>query len=193
MLPRFLRPAMLAAHQPPIGRACEGQEVTSVPLIIHLTGRSNMNLERIITTSESESVIRDSIASYLGKLGYKQVDSQPRLIYERGSALGSFTSFSPKGWQVRANVEISTNSDQMTVASVNLDINTKGQWVTEKERIFWNNELDGLETAICTGKADVTSTSKAAQSSLVQNLIAAAVILGLTIVLFVIARQWLKF
>jgi hypothetical protein len=147
-----------------------------------------MNLKRTITTQESENVVRDRIASYLEKLGYKRVNSESSLTYERGSVLGSFTSFSPKGWQVKANVEISTGSDQMTVASVNLDINTTGQLVTEKERLFWSNELDGLETAVRTDKVDVASASKAAQSSLAQNLMAAAVILGLTIVLAVIAR-----
>jgi hypothetical protein len=147
-----------------------------------------MNLERTIATPESEDVVRERIASYLERAGYKRVGSQPSLTYERGSVLGSRTSFSPKGWQVKASIKLSRSSDHVTAASVSLDINTTGQSVTKKERLFWSNELDGLETEVQTGKVDVTSRSRAAQSALAQNLMAAAVMIGLPIALAVIAR-----
>lgn len=144
-----------------------------------------MKLERNITIFESETVIRTRISAYLEKQGYKLVKSQPSLIYERGSSLGSFVSFSPKGWQAKIFVALSASNDQTTVA-VRFDINTTGQLVIEGERRFWKTELDGLDAAIRMGKIDIGAAAETAQSTLVQNLIATIAILVLTMLLSIV-------
>lgn len=147
-----------------------------------------MILTRTITTTEGESEIRQRIIEVFEKLGYKQADSEPLLVFRRGSAIGSFTSFSPKGWQVEARLEISTDGDQVTLVGVEIDINTTGQLVTDKERAYWDNEITEIEAGILTGMVDVVPAAKVAQTSLTQNLIAAVVIIGLMAALAVIGR-----
>jgi hypothetical protein len=151
-----------------------------------------MKLDRSITIGENEDTIRDRIDAYLNRVGYKQVSVQPDLVYERGSVLGSLVSFTPKGWQAKASIQIKATFDQATDVVVNVDVNTTGQLVTEKERSFWNSELDGLETAVHTGTMDVIAVAGSERSSLVQNLVVAAVIISLTIGLAVVARMILE-
>lgn len=148
-----------------------------------------MILTRTITTTESESEIRQRITKVFEILGYKQVDSEPLWVFRRGSVIGSFTSFSPKGWQVEARLEISAGSDQVTLVGVVVDINTTSQLVTDKERAYWDNEMTEIEAAILTGKVDMVPAARMAQTSLTQNLIAAVLIIGLMAALAVIGRM----
>jgi hypothetical protein len=151
-----------------------------------------MKLDRRITIGENEDTIRKCIDAYLNKAGYKQVSVQPDLIYERGSLLGSLISFSPKGWQAKASIQVKPTSDQATEVLVIVDVNTTGQMVTEKERNFWNSELDGLETAIHAGTMDAIVIVGAERSSLIQNLVVTVVIIGLVIGLAVVAHMILE-
>lgn len=145
-----------------------------------------MKLERSIQTSESKEIIYARIASYLDKTGYKQIDPQNPQLFMRGSVLGSILSFSPKGWQVKTTFEILVQSEQISSVSVNVDINTKGQVITERERLFWDNEIDGLEAAILTGRVEPVPANNAAKKSLKQNLTASALIIGLPILFFAV-------
>ncbi len=177
-----------------------------------------MKLDRVISADANENTVRERLKAYFVGIGYTQAAAQPNLTYQRGSSLGSLLSFSPKGWKVNAIVQIASSFSQLTQVTVTFDINTTGQLVTESERKFWQNELDDLARAIQTGRVDKSASTKEAQSSLVQNLLAGTVIIGLTIVLasgarlifdsqtafyvggavglifgFLIAQRWLKF
>lgn len=147
-----------------------------------------MKLDRSITIYENEDTIRSRMDAYLTSVGYKQANNQPNLVYERGSALGSLMSFTPKGWQVKVMIQINATADQATDVVVIADINTTGQLVTEKELSFWNNEIDGLENAVHTGTMDVRTVAESERTSLVQNLVIAVLMICLMIGLAVVAR-----
>ncbi len=106
-----------------------------------------MNLERAFTVEADENTVRDRLIAFLEKSDYKRASSQPWQLYQRGSKLGSIIGFSPKDWQVNAKLETLSVSGQ-TEVTIALDIDTTGQWVTEKERGFWHTELDNLEKSV---------------------------------------------
>jgi hypothetical protein len=140
-----------------------------------------MKLERAIAVQESEATLQSRAVAYLEQAGYKQVSLRPSITFCRGSAFGSRTSFSPRGWQVQTTVRI-LPSDQTHNVSIKFDINSTGQLVTEKERSFWESELNELETSIRGGYIDLAGSTGQSQSSLHQNLKAVAVIIGLALV-----------
>jgi len=146
-----------------------------------------MKLECSICAKVSENIVRDRVIAYFTKADYTLGTSQSHLAYQRGSGLGSLVSFSPRGWKVNATIQITSSSDQLTQVAVTFDINTTGQWVTESERRFWQSEFDDLEKAIQTGDMDISASTRKAQSSLMQNLLACALIIGSTIVLAIVA------
>jgi len=144
-----------------------------------------MKLEQDLKTDISEAVLRERITAYLTKSGYRLVGSQPSLAFERGSTFGSLMSFSPQSWKSSVVFSFSPIAEQNTQAAIVLDINTTGQWVTEKESKFWQAELDSLVQAIFTGDMDMGATTENAKSALTQNLIALGLIFGLGIVMAV--------
>jgi hypothetical protein len=119
-----------------------------------------MKLERAFTTRESEQASRELIAKYLEGKGYKQRESEPCLVYERGSALSSLFSFSAKHWKATVMVQTTPTADQLTNVVATFDINTTGQMVIKKERDFWEKELDGLIASANGFNADMTPTAK---------------------------------
>lgn len=119
-----------------------------------------MKLDRTFTTRESEPMARKLIASYLESRGYKQREANAILVYERGSGLGSWTSFSTKHWKVIVTIQTHPNADGTTNVVAILDINTTGQIVTQKERDFWEKELADLVTSASGFNADVTLNTK---------------------------------
>lgn len=147
-----------------------------------------MKLQRVISVEVDESTVRGRIEVFLERSGYKQMGSQPSLLYQRGSKLGSLASFSPKGWRVNAAIQTMPVSEQTTQVSITLNVDTTGQWVTEKENSFWKGELDALEASVRSGNTDVSVNDSLAQSSLLQNVYACAVIIGSAVVVAVGAR-----
>jgi hypothetical protein len=177
-----------------------------------------MKLEHSLKTDVNEVILRERITTYLTKSGYRLVSSQPTLSFQRGSMLGSGMSFSPRSWKSEAVLGFSPVGEQTTQVSIMLDINTTGQWVTDKERKFWQVELDNLVQAVSSGNIDTGATTKNAKAALTQNLIALVLIIGLGLVMaiggllifgtynaslftallgiglgFLIAQRWLNF
>ncbi|MEN6408478.1 MAG: hypothetical protein ABFD44_02035 [Anaerolineaceae bacterium] len=107
-----------------------------------------MKLDRTFTVNETEETLRAHVASYFISKGYKQRESGPNLVFERGSGLGSMISFSTKKWKANAAVETKSNPDQSTNVVVTLNIETSGQIVVKKERDFWENELNDLVASV---------------------------------------------
>ncbi len=137
-----------------------------------------MKLENSIETDVSEVILRERITAYLTKSGYRLTTSQPPLNFQRGSMFGSLMSFSPKGWKSSVAINLSTLSEKTSQATIVFDINTTGQWVTDKERKFWQVELNNLVNAISTGNVDISTTTENANSALYQNLMAFGLIIG---------------
>jgi hypothetical protein len=151
-------------------------------------GYSHMKIEHTLSVPVSEPIIKERASAYFKNAGYRALPDGDYLVYERGSFLGSFISFSPRGWKVRAKVRTKPVSEGGTEARLLLDINTTGQLITEKERIFWRNELEGLLLAVKTGSPIPKLSSEAASNSKTENVTSAAVIISLAVMLAVIFK-----
>ena len=147
-----------------------------------------MEFKRTFAVDQDAEVLRERLETFFQHAGYQPDDSQPSLVYKRGSRLGSFVSFSPKGWQVTATVQMGPASADSTDVDVTFAVNTSEQWLTEKERSFWEGELDSLETAVQTGDINVESIAGTDAPALWQNLVAGVLILVLAVGLAVIVR-----
>lgn len=117
-----------------------------------------MKFERNFSTNESSLTAYAKISRYLEDNGYKQGES--RLVFERGSRFGSYASFSTKKWKVVVTLKINSNPDYKTDVNVSMDINTNGQIVSKKEKIFWQNELAGLIASVSGFDIDVPLINK---------------------------------
>ncbi len=114
-----------------------------------------MRIERRIDIKISLAQAREQVAAYLQQVGYKPEEAGPTLTFKRGSKLGTWTSFSPRKWQARARVDLAQASSAaspesggggfpLTTAIITIDVDTSGQMVTQGEREFWAQEVDGL-------------------------------------------------
>lgn len=104
-----------------------------------------MKLERQFHTNENEDVARQRIADYLRAARYREESANP-LVCTRGSRLGSAIGLTPKQWRVVATVNL-TPVETGTDVIATLDIDTTGQWVIQRERRFWEQEMAGLVQA----------------------------------------------
>jgi len=110
-----------------------------------------VKLERNITTEIDENIIRERLATYFAFAGYKQSISQPHLLsYQRGK----FLSLTAKGSPVNAIIKLGESPDQKTEVLVTLEIDTTGQFVVERERRYWREQLDAIEQAVLTSKVN---------------------------------------
>ena len=107
-----------------------------------------MKLQQSFGASYPESVVRARISEHLTAAGYRQVGAGPDLVFERGSHLSSWLSFSPKNWFVRATVRTEPDGSQRTRATAEFDVDTTGQIVIRREREYWEKELWGLVGAV---------------------------------------------
>ena len=146
-----------------------------------------MKIERTFTANIGEAIALERAVTYLRQSGYKQISSGPFFVFQRGSVWGSFTSFTPKGWRARATIQVIPNGNQVKAVAV-LEVNTIGQFVTDKERAFWDAEINNLEIAFRIGKVAPITGFEVARSALRQNIAAAVVLLSLGLVLAITAR-----
>jgi len=107
-----------------------------------------MKLDRQFTTHQPEAEVRERIAAYLLGKQYRQVALEPLLVFERGSKLGSWTSFRVKGWKVTTTVQLTPDEEGTTRVVATFDIDTTGQVVAKHERTFWNQEVEGLIASV---------------------------------------------
>lgn len=142
-----------------------------------------MLLQRTISLTEDNDSVQQRADAYMLAAGYRKVASGPSpLTYQRGSSLGSLAGFSPRGWQVTAQVNPAPQ-EQSAEAHVTLDINSTGQVVTPGDRLFWAAELDGLEHALKTGEVSTSASIETAQTVLLQKIIGAVLMPLLVLVL----------
>jgi hypothetical protein len=130
-----------------------------------------MKIERTLTANGSPETLRDRIASYFSESGF-QADSagSSPLVYRRGTRWGSFSSVTPENWQATAEITLQTGTGQPSTIAVSLLVDTALQWVTEKQRAFWQCELQDLEAAIQTGSANRDQAELARQAALSETL-----------------------
>ena len=130
-----------------------------------------MRLDREFVTKIDKTTVQDRIIQLLGSYGYKQSEKDS-LVFKRGfSSLGTMFAFSPKNWGVEATAQIIPISHENMKVMLSLSINTTGQWITDKERAFWINELDSFEKFIHNGQVDSSISGNIAASSETQNIL----------------------
>ncbi len=139
-----------------------------------------MKLEKTITVPVPEEAIRRRLTHFMTQEGYRPSNNSDALCFERGSLLGSFTAFSPKGWQAKVRIQLSENYGG-TTAQVTFNINTTGQMVTAKEREFWDAELAAIEMAMSSENESVETQANLNKAALNENVSTAIVFLIFTI------------
>jgi hypothetical protein len=144
-----------------------------------------MKLELNINSTDKEAIIKKRIITYFNKVGYKLNTSKSVLEFQRGSFLGTWLAFSPRGWDTTATVLFSSDSKKILKSSITYSIDTSGQLVTEKERLFWKRELEDLEKFASTGEVEESASIKHSNSAIIQNLLA-NLLNFLVIILFVL-------
>jgi hypothetical protein len=147
-----------------------------------------MKLEQALVVQADESTARARAAAFLERSGYERIGVQPYLQYRRGSQGGWLRLVSPKGWLVNVTVQTTPVSPQSTHVTMTSDVDTTDQTITGAESKFWAVEFDGLSEAIRSGEIDVTASAQLAQSSVVKNAAAYALVFGLALTAAVVAR-----
>jgi hypothetical protein len=147
-----------------------------------------MKIEHNFTVPVAERIVKQRASAYLLNSGYRSEKLNENLTYKRGSIFGSLFSYSPLGWKtwVRVSTE---NGDVGTKVSLTFDIATTGQMVTENERLFLNNEIEGLILAIKSGSLITKPALEAAGMSKAQNVAFAGLIICLAVFLAVLFRS----
>jgi hypothetical protein len=130
-----------------------------------------MILEKHITTKDNDALIKDRMSAYFSQLGYKLKKSDTALVFQRGSALGTWLAFSPMEWKVETMIEIKREPDNRSTVSVVFLIFSHGQLVTSYERKFWETELEGAERALVSGEFAYGESIKLANDAINQNLL----------------------
>jgi hypothetical protein len=70
-----------------------------------------MRLERTFTAPIGADAARERAIAHMARLGYKLVESGSTLTFQRGAPWSSLVSFTPKGWGVKARIDVSPAVD----------------------------------------------------------------------------------
>lgn len=100
-----------------------------------------MKIDRVFSTFVDEPIARGRISGYLASIGYKKKAGLTDLVFERGSAAGSWLSFSPKNFKTVLTIRTQPDTNGSTQINVVYDINTIGQIITKREIRFFENEI----------------------------------------------------
>jgi hypothetical protein len=147
-----------------------------------------MKLEQAHVVQADESTARARAAGFLERSGYERISVQPYLQCRRGSQGGWLRLVSPKGWLVNAAVQTMPVSPQSTHVTMTFDVDLTDQTITRAESKFWAAEFDGLSEAVRSGEIDVTASAQLAQSSMIKNAAAYALVFGLALTAAIVAR-----
>ena len=141
-----------------------------------------MKFERSLTAPISPDTARDRMTACFLAAGFQPgASSSASLLYRRGSRWGSIASVNPEDWLATAEIGVQAGPGSSTILAVTLEVNTALQWVTEKQRTFWQSELKSLETALQTEAASRAPVEQARQAALFQTLKANLAILLATL------------
>jgi F0F1-type ATP synthase assembly protein I len=140
-----------------------------------------MKLEQSFEVTAPAREIETRIASFMQRNGYKiSPEGRPdsKMMYTRGSWLGSLISFSPRKWRARATVEQKPIDATHSHLTLTLDINDQGQVVTHHERLYWKSELDQFQTAVQTGAAATDNLTKQERAAATSGIALFIIFLG---------------
>lgn len=106
-----------------------------------------MRLERTFSVPISADTAHERVIAHMTRMGYRLVESGSTLTFQRGAPWSSLVSFTPKGWGVKARIDVSPAEDGAQVSAL-FDITTIGQMVTQSERAYWDGEIASLIAAM---------------------------------------------
>ncbi|MHB1415373.1 MAG: hypothetical protein ACYC1C_08985 [Chloroflexota bacterium] len=116
-----------------------------------------MKIGRTFAVATTETSARQLTISNLTQAGYRIKDEQQgRMVFGRGSLLGTLTGFDPKSWAAEMTASFSLGHGEVAVR-LRCKVNTTGQIVTANEAAWWNAATDGLVTVL-SGENTVSST-----------------------------------
>ena len=118
-----------------------------------------MKCERTFELETTAIEAEKRVEEFLAQAGYERI-STSELKYKRGSMLGSLTSFSPRKWRASLLTRIHPLDRDRATVSVTLDVNTTGQMVTQREKDYWETEIEGFKKAIESGKFSFESLNE---------------------------------
>jgi hypothetical protein len=147
-----------------------------------------MKLAHTFVAQTDEDTARSRAATFLEQASYERVEVQPRLRYRRGDRQGWLRLVSPRGWYVEATIQATPLPGQSTSVTVTFDVDITDQSITRTERRFWTTEFDGLGAYVRSGDTSVVTSTKLARASTVQNIVACATVLVLSLGLATGAR-----
>ena len=96
----------------------------------------SMKTTVVLDSPEGIAVTKERVICYFEDAGYKMNGQDVSLLFQRGSFMGSLTSFSPKRWKALVKVDIVSTRDGGTSVTLDYDINTTGQVITRGEVEF---------------------------------------------------------
>lgn len=139
-----------------------------------------------INSIHNNNNLRERVNAHMQRRGFKQMEDKIISSFSRGSARGSFNSFSPEDWHCKVTIDFAPNEERKVFAT--FDIDTKWQIVLPWEKAFWNSEIKDLE-AIINSKTENIGATKALRKAVLLNLAVLplaliVVVSAVTIVLF---------
>ena len=152
-----------------------------------------MNFMRTYTTDEYLELSSERLITYLVKVGFKTNHSDDCLIYKRGSFFGSLFSFSPKSWKTSIKIQLLPNCDHVEKVLLHLHINSFGQIVSQKERIYWQSEFKAIEIALCGESSDDCQATMTKQLPFKQNIKGLIFVVVITVVCGLFCKYFLRF
>jgi hypothetical protein len=120
-------------------------------------------------SSDSIDAAKERITQCFENTGYTAVTEADKLVFRRGSRLGSWTSMSPKKWQVVVKVDLVSAVSGGSTVTLNYDINATGQTVTPGEIRFWNTEMASIQHAISNNEPVANVSSVAEKDAIRSN------------------------
>ena len=122
--------------------------------------RDHVLTERDFSVPASRETVRARLVTYLEEAGYRRISDEP-LRFERGSRRGTPFAFTPKNWHSVVALALE-GSAELTAVKAAFDVDKTGQMVTAREALFWEKEIEGLESA---GKGAASAPGKTDEAS----------------------------
>lgn len=107
-----------------------------------------MILECSFSVSVNEITAHSRTGSFFTLSGYEQTSGSGSLEFNRGSMLGSFTSFNPLKWKCQVEVRISPGLNTEIYVRYNIRSDPFEKSITH---ILWDEELARLQSYISSG------------------------------------------
>lgn len=139
-------------------------------------------LEREFVANLAQAITEEKIYTILNKFGYTPTEREKHIYKRESSRLNNMITFSPTSRGVEASIHTIKEETNRTLVNVTYTVDATGQlFLSNKEREYWENEIESFESFVC-GKDEVSfEIDQEAQGVSRHNWITAVVLIGLPI------------